>query len=67
MGRFKKWPIPLIFRARDRHPNGPKPPDPLSRVQQVFDDNNIAVVVEDGRVTGIIAKIDVVEYLAART
>ena len=41
--------------------------DPLSRVQQVFDDNNIAVVVEDGRVTGIIAKIDVVEYLAART
>ena len=41
--------------------------DPLSRVQQVFDDNNIAVVVEDGRVTGVIAKIDVVEYLAART
>jgi len=40
--------------------------DPLTRVQAVFDDHNVAVVVEDGQVTGVISKIDVVEFLAAR-
>ncbi len=40
--------------------------DPLTRVQTVFDENNVAVVVSDGKVAGIISKIDVVEFLAAR-
>ena len=38
--------------------------DSLSAVQSVFDDENVAVVVEDGDVTGVISKIDVIEYLA---
>lgn len=41
--------------------------DPLTRVQTIFDDENVAVVVTDGAVKGIISKIDVVEFLAART
>jgi predicted transcriptional regulator len=35
-------------------------------VQSVFDDENVAVVVEDGDVTGVISKIDVIEYLASQ-
>jgi cystathionine beta-synthase len=38
--------------------------DSLTAVQSVFDDQNVAVVVEDGDITGIISKIDVIEYLA---
>ena len=41
--------------------------DSLSRVQEVFDDDNVAVVVENDQVIGIIGKIDVVEFLAARS
>ena len=40
--------------------------DSLSAVQSVFDDQNVAVVVEDGGVTGVISKIDVIEYLATQ-
>jgi len=40
--------------------------DPLSKVQRVFDADNVAVVVEDKQVVGIISKIDVVEFLASR-
>ena len=40
--------------------------DSLSTVQSVFDDENVAVVVEDGDVTGVISKIDVIEYLATQ-
>lgn len=40
--------------------------DPISAVQAVFDDENVAMVVENGQVTGVITKIDVVEFLAAR-
>ena len=40
--------------------------DPLARVQRIFDENNVAVVIENGAVTGIISKIDVVEFLASR-
>jgi cystathionine beta-synthase len=40
--------------------------DPLTRVQSVFDDNNVAVVIAEGNVSGIISKIDMVEFLAAR-
>jgi len=40
--------------------------DPLITVQSVFDAHNVAVAVDGGRVVGIISKIDVVQYLAAR-
>ena len=40
--------------------------DSLSAVQSVFDDQNVAVVIEDGSVTGVISKIDVIEYLATQ-
>ena len=40
--------------------------DPISAVQAVFDDENVAMVVENNEVTGVITKIDVVEFLAAR-
>jgi cystathionine beta-synthase len=40
--------------------------DPLSAVQAIFDRENVAIVVESGEVVGVISKIDVVEYLAAR-
>lgn len=40
--------------------------DPLTAVQRVFDAHNVAVAVEGGKVVGIISKIDVVQYLAAR-
>jgi len=41
--------------------------DPLSKVQHIFDQDNVAVVVDQGTVAGVITKIDVVEYLAARS
>jgi cystathionine beta-synthase len=40
--------------------------DPLAKIQSVFDEDNVAVVVEEGQVAGVIAKIDLVEYLTAR-
>lgn len=42
------------------------PADPLAKVQSVFDDDNVAVVVDQGRISGIISKIDLIEYLASR-
>ncbi|MCH7603756.1 MAG: CBS domain-containing protein [Planctomycetes bacterium] len=41
--------------------------DSLGKVQKIFDANNIAVVIEEEKVIGIITKIDVVEFLAARS
>ncbi len=41
--------------------------DSLSKVQEVFDQDNVAVVVDNDQVIGIIGKIDVVEFLAARS
>jgi cystathionine beta-synthase len=38
--------------------------DPLTKVQSVFDNHNVAVVVDKGEVVSIISKIDVVEFLA---
>ena len=40
--------------------------DPLARVQHVFNQHNVAVVVEEGAIVGVISKIDMVEFLAAR-
>ena len=41
--------------------------DSLARVQEVFDEENVAMVVEDAHVVGVISKIDMVEFLAARS
>ncbi|MCY4498366.1 MAG: CBS domain-containing protein, partial [Rhodospirillaceae bacterium] len=41
--------------------------DSLAQVQEVFDDENVAMVVEDAHVVGVISKIDMVEFLAARS
>ena len=41
--------------------------DSLARVQEVFDQDNVAVVIDGDTVIGIIGKIDVVQYLAARS
>ncbi len=43
-----------------------KPEDPLSRVQKVFDEDNVAVVIDRDRIVGIISKIDLVEFLTSR-
>jgi cystathionine beta-synthase len=41
--------------------------DPLSKVQRVFDEKLMAVVVEGREIVGIIGEIDMVEYLAAKS
>ena len=40
--------------------------DSLSEVQRVFDQHNVAVVIEAQSIIGVISKIDVVGFLAAR-
>ena len=42
------------------------PDDHVSKLQDIFNENNVAVVVEKGVVTGIIAKIDLVKFLTGR-
>ena len=39
---------------------------PLSEVQKIFDQHNVAIVMDNDAVIGVISKIDVVEFLAAR-
>ena len=41
--------------------------DSLRKVQKVFDQNNVAVAMDNGAIVGIVSKIDVVEFLAARS
>ena len=40
-----------------------RPDDNLSHLQEIFDQNNVAVVVHEGRVSGIINKIDLLEFI----
>jgi len=40
--------------------------DSLSKVQRVFEKDEVAVLVESGHITSIIAKIDMVEFLTRR-
>ena len=42
------------------------PDTPLSRLRDIFHDDHVAVVREDERVTGIVTKIDLIEYLGRR-
>jgi len=41
-----------------------QPDESLARVQAVFDDDNVAVVVEQNQIIGIISKIDLIEFLS---
>ena len=41
--------------------------DSLAKVQEVFDDENVAMVIDETHVVGVISKIDMVEFLAARS
>lgn len=56
----------LVVRAATPLCGKVAPDDPLSAVQRVFDEQNVAVVVENHAVVGIISKIDVVQFLATR-
>ncbi len=60
-------PTDIVQRAAKPLQGQVTPDDPLSKVQDVFDQENIAVVIENGRITGIIAKIDMVEFLTSRS
>ncbi|HET9551580.1 MAG TPA: pyridoxal-phosphate dependent enzyme [Anaeromyxobacteraceae bacterium] len=42
------------------------PETPIARLREIFNDDNVAVVREGDRVTGILTKIDLIEFLGAR-
>jgi len=44
-----------------------KPNQTLDHVQTIFEDNNVAVVVDEGQILGIINKIDLLEFLTKQT
>jgi cystathionine beta-synthase len=42
------------------------PDTPLAKLREIFNDDNVAVVKEGDRVTGIVTKIDLIEFLGER-
>ncbi|HSN14717.1 MAG TPA: CBS domain-containing protein, partial [Anaeromyxobacteraceae bacterium] len=42
------------------------PETPITRLRQIFDDDNVAVVKEGDRITGIITKIDLIAFVGER-
>jgi cystathionine beta-synthase len=42
------------------------PDTPISRLRTIFNDDNVAVVKEGDRVTGILTKIDLIEFLGEK-
>jgi cystathionine beta-synthase len=42
------------------------PDTPVARLREIFNDDNVAVVREGDRVTGIVTKIDLIEFLGER-
>ncbi len=42
------------------------PDTPVARLRDIFNDDNVAVVKEGDRVTGIVTKIDLIEFLGER-
>ncbi len=42
------------------------PDTPIARLREIFNDDNVAVVKEGEKVTGIITKIDLIEFLGER-
>jgi len=43
-----------------------EPSQTLDQIQQVFEENNVAIVVEDSHVVGVVNKIDLLEYYAQK-
>ncbi|NOX59561.1 MAG: hypothetical protein GXP29_11990, partial [Planctomycetes bacterium] len=41
--------------------------DSLTKVQGILDTNNVAIVIENEQIIGIISKIDMVRYLTAKS
>ena len=39
-----------------------EPSQTLDQIQQIFEENNVAIVVDDGRVVGVVNKIDLLEF-----
>jgi cystathionine beta-synthase len=39
---------------------------PIARLREIFNDDNVAVVKEGDRITGIVTKIDLIEFLGER-
>jgi cystathionine beta-synthase len=39
---------------------------PIARLRQIFDDDNVAIVKEGDRITGIITKIDLIAFVGER-
>ena len=44
-----------------------EPSQTLDQIQQIFEENNVAIVVDDGRVVGVVNKIDLLEFYAQKT
>ena len=44
-----------------------RPNQTLDQVQPIFEDNNVAVVVDERQILGIINKIDLLEFLTKQT
>ncbi len=42
------------------------PDTPIGRLREIFNDDNVAVVKEGDRVTGILTKIDLIDFLGSR-
>jgi cystathionine beta-synthase len=42
------------------------PDTPVARLREIFNDDNVAVVKEGDKVTGILTKIDLIEFLGER-
>ena len=44
-----------------------EPSQTLDQIQQIFEENNVAIVVDDGRVVGVVNKIDLLEFYTQKT
>ena len=42
------------------------PGTPIARLRAIFNDDNVAVVKEGAKVTGILTKIDLIEFLGEK-
>lgn len=59
-------PDDIAMKAATKIDGFVSPDDSISQVQRVFETSAIAFVVEDEKIVGVVAKIDVVEFLAAQ-
>ena len=44
-----------------------QPSQTLDQIQQIFKQNNVAIVVDDGQIVGVINKIDLLEFFTQKT